>query len=565
MWNRALLGTFYLYFLCFIADAAPVLRLSSATVGPVSIAAGQNGPQQTLEAFNSGDGALSLTLASSATWAAASTGAPRACTTRSGTCLPININLQTASLSTGIHTARLTVADPNAADAPQEVTVTVQIGGGVPDSVTLFVAPNGSADQAAFTTNSELRATPGTPWLTLALDGGGSFRFTYPYRIVATHQPGQAEGAYTGTMALSGSTFAPDNKSVQVNLRVTSQPIARIAPERLRFRLAQDARPLAQFLTVSNRGLGTLAIESVTASEPWLAAESVPGGFVRVTASPEGLAPGLRSATVTIAANAANAPVRVPVDLEIVAPGPPLITYRGVVDNTTFQGGGTLAPGMLAALFGEQLTREEPASAASLPLDTELGGAKVLVNGEPAPVYFSSYGQITFQIPYSTQPGPALVQVERNGQRGNQAQIPVDPSAPRLLRLGIGDYGILVNQDGTFPIPTTPGIPSRPARRGDALVIYAIGFGQTDPPVQSGVGAPGSPLAAVPGFSVSFAGGLQGTSNPVAPFFLGLTPGFVGLYQINVVVPDDVPSGPAISLYVERGGVFSNRVALAIE
>ena len=554
--------------ICFYGvtgEAAPVLRLASATVGPVSVAAGQNGPAQTIEAFNAGDGALSLSLTSSAEWAAVATGTGRPCTTRAGSCIPVNINLQTASLAAGIHTARVTVSDPIAADAPQEITVTVQMGGSVPASINLFVAPNGSIDQAGFTTNSELRATPGAPWLSLALDGGGSFRFTYPYRIVATHQPSQGEGAYSGSVALSGSTFAPDNRTVQVNLRVTSQPIARVSPERLRFRLAQDASPLAQFLNVTNRGLGTLAIESVAASEPWLAAEAVPGGFVRVTANPEGLAPGVRTAAVTLVANAANAPLSVPVELEILAPGPPLITYRGVVDNTTFEGGGTLAPGMLVALFGEQLTRQDPVSATSLPLETQLGGATVLVNGQPAPVYFSSYGQITFQLPYSTQAGPALVQIEREGQRGNVAQVPVEPAAPRLLRLGIGDYGIVVNQDGTFPIPTTPGIPSRPARRGDALVVYAIGFGQTDPPVQSGVAAPGSPLASVPGFAVSFGGGLQGTANPVQPFFLGLTPGFVGLYQINVVVPDDVPSGPAISLYVERGGVFSNRVALAIE
>src|SRR5437867_4814157 len=81
-----------------VAYAAPTLRLSSATVGPASIAAGSNGVAQTVEAFNIGDGALAPAATSSVLWLAPSIGTARACTTRSGSCLPVEIALQTSAL-----------------------------------------------------------------------------------------------------------------------------------------------------------------------------------------------------------------------------------------------------------------------------------------------------------------------------------------------------------------------------------------------------------------------------------------------------------------------------------
>ena len=166
--------------------ASPKLRLSASTVGPVSIAQGANGSAQTVEAYNLGDGSLSLTATSSATWIGASVGAQRACTTRSGLCVPLTFALNTSGLAAGISTGIVTVSDPNAVDAPQTITVTVQMGGGVPGSVDLYVAA-GSTRNITFSTNSPLttaaRTGDGENWLAVALDGVGSFRFSYPYRV----------------------------------------------------------------------------------------------------------------------------------------------------------------------------------------------------------------------------------------------------------------------------------------------------------------------------------------------------------------------------------------------
>jgi uncharacterized protein (TIGR03437 family) len=220
-------------------------------------------------------------------------------------------------------------------------------------------------------------------------------------------------------------------------------------------------------------------------------------------------------------------------------------------------------------VFGEQFIYSDPVAASSLPLGTTLGGVRVLVNGAPAPVYFVSYGQINFQIPYEATVGTATIVVEANGLRSNGVTVPIANRAPRMLRLGIGEYGIFVNQDGTFPLPRTSvlGAAGRPARVGDTLVMYAIGLGPTSPTVANGTAAPSNPLAVIAPMPVlQFGRTSISESDSTAPLFVGLTPGFVGLYQINVTIPATVEKGPNVPVFLNMGNnVFSNTVELAIE
>jgi len=105
-------------------SAAPKLRLSASTVGPLVIAAGQNGATQTIDAGNFGDGTLALTTSSNVPWITPAIGPSRACTLRS-ICIPVQIALNTASLAKGKYTGTVTVSDPNAVDAPQTIVVMI--------------------------------------------------------------------------------------------------------------------------------------------------------------------------------------------------------------------------------------------------------------------------------------------------------------------------------------------------------------------------------------------------------------------------------------------------------
>src|SRR4029077_6427327 len=201
------------------------------------------------------------------------------------------------------------------------ITVTVQIGSGIPNSVDVYVAA-GSARDTQFATNgainSQATTQDGTRWLSLVLDGTGSFRFPVPYRIHVAPPAGMAGGTYNGSVTITGSSFAGDNKTVPVTMRVTTQPIIQASTDRLRVRVAQGAPPLASLVSVTNLGQGTLAVRSVsTSGGAWLtAASSVIG--VLVTVDPGSMAVGTYSGSVSIVSNAVNGTLPVPVDFEVI-------------------------------------------------------------------------------------------------------------------------------------------------------------------------------------------------------------------------------------------------------
>jgi uncharacterized protein (TIGR03437 family) len=47
--------------------------------------------------------------------------------------------------------------------------------------------------------------------------------------------------------------------------------------------------------------------------------------------------------------------------------------------------------------------------------------------------------------------------------------------------------------------------------------------------------------------------------------FAGLTPGYVGLFQINVVVPEDSPTGALVPIYISTNDGNSNVVNVDIQ
>ncbi|MGH9658006.1 MAG: hypothetical protein ACRD96_05640, partial [Bryobacteraceae bacterium] len=217
-----------------------------------------------------------------------------------------------------------------------------------------------------------------------------------------------------------------------------------------------------------------------------------------------------------------------------------------------------LAPGDVASVFGHQFIAGALVEAPSVPLPVQLGGARVLVNDRPAPLYFASFGQISFQIPYETAGGPAEIRVERDGQRGNAVSVDIAGRATRIL--------IVVNQDGSL----NGGFGRqavRPARIGDVLTIYATGLGRTFPVATTGAAAPAAePFNRVdPTPTVRFGGGFIGNETVGDVIFAGLTPGLVGLYQVNVIIPDGTLSGRNVPTHIEVDRVLSNIVQVRIE
>lgn len=542
-------------------SATPRLNLAQTAL-TVSVAAGTNGATYTVDTFNVGTGSLSLQASSSVPWMVPTVGPSQECGLRGG-CYPVSIAFQTSSLAAGAYTGTITLTDPNALDSPQSIAVTAQVGGDVPSNLTFYVAPEGSAS-ASFTTNGPVTAKIGNAsWLTASTSLSATTG-AYVTTITANAASKLAGTNYDGTVTISGSSLAADNKQIDVTLNVTGSPIAQASSSALSFDVAQGAQSQTDNVAVTNAGQGTLTVSSVTATAAnggtWLTAATVSGG-ISVTANPSGLSPATYSGTVTVASNGVNGNIVIPVQLVIAAQGPPIASAGGVVNNGTFASGDGLAQGDIAAVFGSQFTFDAPTAASSLPLQDKLDNVQVLVNGMAAPVYYTSAGQINFEIPVNAATGPGTVQVVRNGTMGNQVYVDISAQAPQFI-LYNGGYGIMTTAQGALT-----GIPSNPVNVGDTIVIYMLGLGPTSPPVTSGTASPGAPnLATVPGKTqVCFGIETPFYQAPCAtPAFAGLTPGFVGLYQVNVSIPAGVQSGNTMSVILENG-VQSDSVPLAVK
>jgi uncharacterized protein (TIGR03437 family) len=547
------------------ANAAPRLTLTQ-TAFTVSVVPGSNGTTQTLDAGNIGDGTLSLTASSSVTWLVPTVGTSTTCSLK-GPCIPVAIALQTSALAAGTYTGTVTISDPSAVDAPQFVVVTVMVGGAVPSNLVFYVPPGGSASQD-FITGSPVKDTvsPASPWLSIAVNGQGTFAFNVPYQVTVTAGSGMAAGQSTATITLTGSSFAPDNKAISVVLNVTTMPILVASPATVSLTGVAGSIKQTSTVAISNGGQGTLTVSGVTAAAAtgsWLSATAATNGSsVTITADPTSLTAGTYPGTVTVASNADNSSVVIPVQFTVETQGPPVAFAGAAVNNATFASGEPLAQGDIAAVFGDQFTLGALAYPSGLPLPTSVNGTQVLVNNTPAPLFFISNGQIDFEVPFEVSPGPTTIRVVRNGQQGNLIYANIVSTAPRFLLNNGGPYPVL-NTPSSPPVVT--GIPSHPAKAGDIVIAYVIGLGETNPVIQTGVGGPTNPTAKVNDVTVCI-----GEESPFAkmncfaPDFAGAAPGFVGLYQLNITIPGGLPSGN-LALSFAVGSAPSNVVQIALQ
>jgi uncharacterized protein (TIGR03437 family) len=249
--------------------------------------------------------------------------------------------------------------------------------------------------------------------------------------------------------------------------------------------------------------------------------------------------------------------------MTIVTQGPPVAFAGGVVNNGTFANGESISQGDIAAVFGSQFTYDAPQGASTLPLATTLDNVQVLINGNAAPLYFTSSGQINFEVPIDATPGNGTLQIVRNAQKGNMVLVNIVARAPQFILYGAG-YPVMTTPD----LVTLTGVPSHPAKVGDTIVIYTVGLGPTMPLVSTGTASPSGPnLANVPGTTqICFGVETPFHQAPCATAsFAGLTPGFAGLYQINVTIPAGAPSGNTTMSLLLVDNVQSDPVPLALQ
>jgi uncharacterized protein (TIGR03437 family) len=192
---------------------------------------------------------------------------------------------------------------------------------------------------------------------------------------------------------------------------------------------------------------------------------------------------------------------------------------------------------------------------------TTAGGVRVLFDGVAAPMVYAAENQVAPIVPYSVAGKTGtVVQLEYNGVRTPAIALPV-AAAPALFTLngsGLGPAAAF-NQDGSLNTSATP------AAKGSVVVLYATGEGQTSPAGVDGKIAGDLPLPMPTGTVTVLVGGPPGVGRSAAVLYAGAAPTLVaGVLQMNVVIPEDAPSGNVPISFTVNGVSSSELATIAV-
>ena len=235
--------------------------------------------------------------------------------------------------------------------------------------------------------------------------------------------------------------------------------------------------------------------------------------------------------------------------------GPPVIrTTNPVVPS--FMGKAGFSSNMYVEIYGSNFARSSRIwtgadfSGANAP--TTLNGVSVTVNGKPAFVYYASPTQININVPEDAVTGSVPIQVRTAEGNSNIVTVSRSRLSPTMLTtpafaIGGKQYVVALTPNFASYIGRPnmiPGVSFVAPKPGDIVSIYALGLGPTSPATQAGITASQNSSVAL-SLQVKI-----GTVEANVPF-KGLLQGTIGLYQLNVEIPNVAAGDQKIELTVD--------------
>jgi uncharacterized protein (TIGR03437 family) len=217
----------------------------------------------------------------------------------------------------------------------------------------------------------------------------------------------------------------------------------------------------------------------------------------------------------------------------------PTIDTAGVVSSSAFGALASVAPGSWIEIYGANLAAGEQAwSDADFNgnrAPNALGGTRVTVGGQDAYLAYVSPTQINALVPSASPLGSQQIVVTTASGPSQPYRITVNRTSPGIFappesKIDGVQYAGAVVAGGELG-----GTPSRPVRPGETITLYGVGFGPVTPQLDAGEIALQSSALQLP-LQIFFG------QPPATLSYAGLTPGSIGLYQFNLVVPD-LPAG----------------------
>jgi uncharacterized protein (TIGR03437 family) len=596
-----------------VAQPAQTILLSQTGLLFTGVEGGTTIPAQSFGVLNTGQGTMNWTLDTSTLTGGSWLGGTPASGSTQADALEIpmvDVSASPGSLRTGRYSGLVRVRAQTANNSPQLVTVDMNVlpAGANPG---VLVRPTGLIFVAR-----EGASSPGSQTVRLATAGtravgvrGGVFTFDGASWLEArprnlTLLPGEsaavtvqptlgslARGEYRGSLTLlfdDGSPSQVVNVLFVVALGSAGVPARMIENIPLPWVAGGDARAPRDAATCAPKKLYAMlrttvggfsspagwptplevqvvddcgtsvpnatVVAAFSTGEPVLVLTSLRNGIYTGTWRP--IKP---AADITITVRAELAPLT-PAEIRVRGGVPdnaraPALYSGGIVHAASFAPASPLAPGSIVSVFGRNLATGS-SGVSTLPLPTSLAGATLTIAGIDVPLFYSSADQINAQLPFELAPNSRHQAVVKTADAITVPEtITVASARPGIFTTTQDGKGQGVIMDTANRLVDA----GNPAAAGDVVVVYCTGLGATNPAVRSGEAAPASPLAKVTTpVSVTIGG------QPAVVQYAGLTPGLVGLYQVNVQIPGGVTPGPSVPLVISQDGVPSNTVTLGI-
>jgi uncharacterized protein (TIGR03437 family) len=461
----------------------------------------------------------------------------------------------------------MTVAGPALAVDRTQVSTTYHVAH-FPPPAELVRVTSGSASASSFIT--QVATNTGGNWLSVTPTAA-----TTPATLSIAFAPsGMQPGVYTGTVSVSSGSATPIVIAVTLTVVIDSTTVLKAAPTALNFSFTTGGTPPPnQTVAVTVNGDAVLFQADVSMSSPaggkWLSVTptgaATPSNLT-VAVDPKGLTPGTYTGTIALhLAFVSTVAQSIPVTFTVQTPPVlPTITSNGVVNAANLTG--AIAPSAWVSIFGTNLsatTRQwADADFVGGKLPVSLDGVSVTIDGKAAAVSYVSPTQLNVLAPDSGNTGLVYVQVKAPAGTADSVLVLQQTAAPAFFqfRAPAATYVAGTHADGAYLAGAAlvqQGIPGRPAKPGETIVIYGTGFGATQPPISAIALVPSPlPLANPQDLRIRV-GGID-----AAITFAGLvTP---GLYQFNFVVPE-VPDGDRTVVAELRGLLTKSDLMLTVQ
>ncbi len=564
----------------FVADHGPFDQLSASGVYFEAVQGSGLSDSRSVSLINNGD--------SPSTWAANVTAgspwlsvSPASGITAPGTATVLTVSMNLGSQATGALGGMISITsqDPNAVTLYLPAVLEVDNSGTAPTPVLsaggLVLTSQAGAPEsveqmlmlsAASTTPINFQAYPqSSSWLSLVPLRGLASNAPTPLTVSAAALD-QALGFYSGLINIGFGTSSV--RTLHAGFAVTAAQGAACQPQLTylteiavpdNFSVYTGAPTPLEVVFVDDCGT-PIVKGAVTATfsngDPGIELIGIGNGHYVQTWTPLNPSSSLPGGSLSIAFQGFAPPLQ-PASTEVIGTvvtgALPAIASGGVINSFISSKGLPVAPGAVVQLFGSSLA---PGTASGTVangfLSTVVEGVSVTVGGLAAPIAYASAGQINLQIPAELQANRQY-QVIVNNNGVNSKPEPINTIAVQPVLAAFSD-GTVIAQNVNYQLINA----QNPAHSGDIIMLYLTGMGATNPPVPTGMLAPGSPLALT---SIQPQVTIDGVAANVV--FSGLTPGGVGLYQINVQIPAGTRSAD-LPIVVSQSGIASNTAIVSV-